>query len=496
MKRYIFKVFTILLSAILLSSCFDLEHEEFGSISSENFPSSPADLEAAAIGVYKNLGETYIARNLDYAGFTLNELCTDEMNTAWTSSWQIINTLAWAANNNPASDVYSTYIKAVTKSTRLIDAVSKSGMSESEKNGLIAEMRALRVFYANAAYSLFGPIAIITDPAIANDVYSEYKPSRPTKDEYIKFMTDELEEVTSGNDLVNRISAEDWGCFDKGSALTLLMKIYLDAKMFDETSRTADKIINLNSYELLPSYASIFDIANEGSGNREVIFPIGRVVSNTSYAWTYFACVMPQSPAYKTKTGTPLTVWGGLKMPWEFYDKYETQDERLNTIVRYYEDVDGNQVDYRTVQHTRAIGAIPMKYSEDPDHRGDNQGNDFVVFRYADVLLSKAEALNELNGPSSESIELINQVRRRAKATEIKLEDYTKDSLRDFILEERGRELYNEGHRRNDLIRHGKFIQRAIARGIDAQSHHVLYPIPQSAINENPNLKQNPGYEN
>lgn len=490
MKKYIF----YLVIATLLSSCFDLEHEEFGSISSGNFPSSPADIEAAAIGVYKNLGESYIARNLDYAGLTLNELCTDEMNTAWTGNWQIINTLAWTANNNPAKNIYSNYVKSITKATRLIDAVSKSDMNESTKNGLIAEMRVLRAFYANAAYSLFGPVAIVTDPAIANDVYSEYKPSRPTKEEYLKFMTDELEEVLLGNNLPKRISSENWGRFDQGSTLTLLMKIYLDSKMFDKANQTADKIIALNTYDLLPSYASVFDIANEGAGNKEVIFPIGKVVSNTTYGWTYFACVMPQSPAYKTKSGTPLTVWGGLKMPWEYYDKYELQDERLKTIVRYYEDVNGNQVDYRMVQHTRAIGAIPMKYSEDPEHRGDTQGNDFVVFRYADVLLSKAEALNELNGPAAESIELINKVRRRARATEIKLEDYTKDSLRDFILEERGRELYNEGHRRSDLIRHGKFVQRAIDRGIDAKPYQMLYPIPQSAIDENSNLKQNDGY--
>lgn len=490
MKKYILFLVTV----ALLSSCFDLDHEEFRSISSTNFPSSSADLEAAAIGVYKNLGESYIARSLDYAGLTLNELCTDEMNTAWTSSWQIINTLAWTANNDPAKNIYNTYIKAITKATRLIDAVSQSSMDEKSKSGLIAEMRVLRSFYANAAYSLFGPIAIITDPSIANDVYSEYKPSRPTKDEYLKFMIDELEEVTSGSNLSDRIASDDWGRFDKGSALTLLMKIYLDAKMFDKANQTADKIIALNIYDLLPSYASVFDINNEGAVNKEVIFAIGRLVSNTSSGWTYFACVMPQAPAYKTKTGTLLTVWGGLKMPWDFYDKYEAQDERLNTIIRYYEDVDGNWVDYRFVEHTKAIGAIPMKYSEDPEHRGDTQGNDFVVFRYADILLSKAEAMNELNGPSKECIELINKVRRRVKATEIKLEDYTKDALRDFILEERGRELYNEGHRRNDLIRHGKFIQRAIDRGIDAKPYHVLYPIPQSAIDENPNLKQNDGY--
>jgi hypothetical protein len=296
--------------------------------------------------------------------------------------------------------------------------------------------------------------------------------------------------------LDNKSSSENWGRMDKGTALTLLMKIYLDDKRFGEASQTADEIIRLGIYELLPDYSAVFDIANEGPDNKEVIFVIPRLVTNTSYAWTYFACVMPSTPRYKTKTGVTLNVWGGLKMPWEYYDKYDPEDERLKTIIRYYTDVNDNEVDFRTVTDSKATGAIPMKYSEDPDQRGEHQGNDFVMFRYADVLLSKAEALNELSGPTVESIELINKIRRRSKVSEIKPEDFDKSSLRDFILEERGRELYCEGHRRNDLIRHGKFIQRAIERGIDAQPYHVLYPIPQSAINENPNLRQNDGYEN
>ena len=97
-----------------------------------------------------------------------------------------------------------------------------------------------------------------------------------------------------------------------------------------------------------------------------------------------------------------------------------------------------------------------MKYSEDPEQKGERQSNDFIMFRYADVLLAKAEALNELHGPTAESVELVNKIRRRAGATEIRLADYNKESLRDFILDERGRELYCEGHRRDDLIRHGK----------------------------------------
>ena len=90
---------------------------------------------------------------------------------------------------------------------------------------------------------------------------------------------------------------------------------------------------------------------------------------------------------------------------------------------------------------------------------------------------------------------MINEVRNRAQATPVALADFTsKEALRDFILAERGREFYSEGFRREDLIRHGSFIQQAIDRGIAAEAHQVLYPIPQAQIDNNPNLEQNPGY--
>jgi len=109
--------------------------------------------------------------------------------------------------------------------------------------------------------------------------------------------------------------------------------------------------------------------------------------------------------------------------------------------------------------------------------------------------MSRAEALNELNGPTQEAIDLINQVRTRAQADAITLAEYPdKESLRDFILAERGREFYDEGLRRDDMIRHGKFISNAVSRGLNAKPFHVIYPIPQDQIDNNPNLEQNPGY--
>ena len=135
-----------------------------------------------------------------------------------------------------------------------------------------------------------------------------------------------------------------------------------------------------------------------------------------------------------------------------------------------------------------------MKYSEDPDQVGANQGNDVMLLRYADVLLSKAEAMNQLNGPTAECVELVNQIRRRAGVSEINAADFTKESLNDFLLDERGRELYCEGVRRDDLIRHGKFVSAVAEQNKFPESHMALYPVPQSVIDENPNITQNPGY--
>ena len=90
---------------------------------------------------------------------------------------------------------------------------------------------------------------------------------------------------------------------------------------------------------------------------------------------------------------------------------------------------------------------------------------------------------------------MINRIRTRAKVPQLLLSDFSsKEKLRSAILDERAWEFAFEGKRRQDEIRHGVMISRAIARKKNAQPHHVLFPIPQSEIDANKELKQNPGY--
>lgn len=148
-------------------------------------------------------------------------------------------------------------------------------------------------------------------------------------------------------------------------------------------------------------------------------------------------------------------------------------------------------------------GALPVKYPEDPTQISEKAGNDVVVYRYADVLLELAEAINEQKGPTQEAIGLVEQIRARAGIpnTIPTTATASKDNFRDFILDERGRELYCEGHRRRDLIRHGKWIQSAVDQGYIPEErkadykHMVLFPIPQEVIDESKGkIKQNEGY--
>ena len=177
-------------------------------------------------------------------------------------------------------------------------------------------------------------------------------------------------------------------------------------------------------------------------------------------------------------------------MPWDFYDKYESTDKRLQTIIASYKNKSNKTVD----KSTGMSGAIPLKYTNIQDD-GPGYPIDQVVFRYAEVLLSMAEVVNEQRGPT-EAYQYVNHVRERAGFGSNSWSGFTKEQLRDSLLDERGRELYGEGVRRQDLIRHGKFISYAQARGTHAQPYHVLFPIPESVIIQGDGIiEQNTGYE-
>jgi hypothetical protein len=176
-------------------------------------------------------------------------------------------------------------------------------------------------------------------------------------------------------------------------------------------------------------------------------------------------------------------------MPWAFFNKYDPTDQRLSTILTSYTNVNGVVRN----QANGMPGACPLKYTN-LTANNEATSQDVVVFRYADVLLSMAEAINEQTGPTN-AYQYINQVRERAGVSD--LSGLTQTTMRQAILDERGRELYAEGVRRQDLLRNGSYISTAVAMGRSAQPYDTLYPIPEAIIVQGEGvISQNAGYGN
>jgi len=360
-----------------------------------------------------------------------------------------------------------------------------------KKLELEAELRCLIALFSYTLYDFFGPVPIVTDPAITRDPLSVYKPEKPSKEWMINYIEEQA--LFAKEYLPAGYSPDNWGRMTKGTAMMILLKLYMHEKNWQKSADITQEIIAMNQYNLQNLYRSVFSINNEK--NDEIIWAIPRTSVNSESGNFWLVFCMPQ--VYVSPEGNNLQKWGGYKVPWNMYDKFEEdKDQRLECLWRYLNTSSGI-LDLKQLNIAWAkAGAVPAKYDEDPTAVGIGHGNDEVVFRYAEVLLSRAEALNNLNGPNQESINLINLIRNRANATPISLTDFSsKKSLNNFILEERFRELYFEGVRRQDLIRHGKFLEKAIERGsLNPVKTRELFPIPQPAIDENPKIKQNDGY--
>ncbi|UCH13268.1 MAG: RagB/SusD family nutrient uptake outer membrane protein [Bacteroidales bacterium] len=485
-------IFLSIMLFLFIASC-ELEPEIYDKISPENYTKNEADISAAVTGLYYDLGKAWAPHNFDDSHLMLNILTTDELTTAWGHRWQSNNEFLFTESSSQVRINWEKYVQGITRATLLLESFEKA---EIENQELIerysAEVRTIRAFFAFSLFDLYGPVPFITDSKEVEDLKKLPQLERPSREWMIDFIESELLWCADRLPGRNYNSNEDYGRVTGGTALTILLKLYMQEKDWGKALPVTDAIMNLG-YELNPDYVEVFSIDNENYNNKEIIFSIVRMADPATHGTTWFACTMPQVPPMKIDV--EMTIWGGLKVPWEHYDKFDSTDTRRTNMIRYYHEANTDTiVDFRYVTHYKAVGANPLKYGFDPGQNGDTQGNDLILYRYADIILSRAEILNELNGPTQEAIDLINQIRSRANVANINLTDFDQDSLRNFILEERGLELWCEGVRRQDLLRHGKFIAAAVADGYEAKEKHKLFPIPQDAREENPLLEQNPGW--
>lgn len=475
---------------LVLDSCEDaLEPEIFSETAPDNLFASLPGVEGVLNGAY--------AWSAENQGNTAAQSMTAEVamtDVGFGTAGAIAN---WLLNfqdftlDGVGSAQYSAFwngpYRAIRNANLILDGLEGAGISDANKVVIGAEARFIRALSYYKLYIRFGPTPLRTSSE------QELELSRASEQEFIAFIESEL--IAAAKDLPDSGQEKQWGRAHKGAAIGVLTKLYLNTKQWQKCADAAKEVMDMNYFELFPSYFELFWVKNER--NKEIVWvrpnkaDLGRE-ANTSFmnfAWPV---------GFQSHPRTGMEFCDGcrnfatmFRIRDDFYASFHQADKRTEAMIEEYINNEGELIDLRPPLDNMR----PFKYWPADDFAGPAYGNDIPDIRYADILLSRAEALNELNGPTQEAIDLINMVRERAEVPELVLGDFgSKEALRSHLLDERGWELWWEGKRREDLIRHGEFISRAQARGVPAQAHHVRHPIPLFALDANPLLEQNPGY--
>ncbi|MFB2118511.1 RagB/SusD family nutrient uptake outer membrane protein [Parapedobacter sp. 2B3] len=481
----------ILMFSPFLHGCYGkLDSEMYDAINPSIFPKNANDIEALVTACY------YPFRNAEWAGLYNNstgiqntDLTTDICMEQWAEErWLILNNLNWNASTLQLRTWYSNY-NQFSKMTMNIERISNVQMDEDLKARYIAEIRCARGWMAFIMFNLYGPIPVASLDILENPL-TDVVIERPTQEWMVNYIETELTEAAKV--LPYKYGANDWGRFTKGMAQMILLKLYMHEKNWSKAETIGRELMKPEyEYRLMDNYSSIFTLENEQ--NSEIIYATPNTIKTVQ---TYLPHVLPTN--YPVKNAN-IPGWSGFRIPWFFYHTFEVKDKRLEVLVGEYTGTDGITYNEENPGIYMWGGAIPVKYGEDPQATGHGSQIDWIVYRYADAVLLLAEAIANNNGnPTTEAIELINMVRRRAGLDDLELKDYnTLKKINELILLERGHELWFEGCRREDLIRHGKYIEyaRQYKGSLNAQDHFVLFPIPQEYINEGKGkIQQNPGY--
>ncbi|TXE09720.1 RagB/SusD family nutrient uptake outer membrane protein [Seonamhaeicola algicola] len=366
-----------------------------------------------------------------------------------------------------------------------------------------AEARLMRAMAYYYLMDLFGQANFTTE----NDALNT-QPIAYGRTELFNFIESELLAIEA--DLVDA-KQNEYGRADKAVAYMLLAKIYLNAEVYVNENRYNDcvtyceKVIS-GGFTLATNYLHNFMADNNSnSAVNEIIFPIisdGLTTQNYGPTTVMVNGSVGSIEQNGAEVGVTEGGWGGaLRVRKQFAQLFEGPfaDDDRNTIIS-----EGRSIDINDISD-RDSGYIIQKYSNATTTGSFGidltfVDTDFPLFRLADVYLMYAEAhLRGGGGSASTALDYLNALRIRANNPAVLTAG---EMTLDYILDERARELHWEAHRRQDLIRYGRFTGGNYnwawkgngSNGISLASHLNLYPIPTASLASNPNLTQNPGY--
>jgi hypothetical protein len=477
MKKKIFNQLTYLGIILLLSTAPGcekaLEEDNFSQLSTEAFLGTEAGIKALSISAYSNAQFNSFPMNVK---INLGELPTEIMFQSGGgvagNAAQFYN-FTWNPTNSWFNDqCWNKQFRAVRDANILLDNIDNAPLSDAKKKTYQGEAKFLRAYMYYLLYIWYGPVPLNVSSTISSDI------KRASDAEMKTFLE---KEFTEAADLLPIVQTE-YGRATKGAALGFLTKFYLNTKQWQNCADAAQKVLDLNIYDLYPDYVNMFKVENEM--NKEFMY-VTPCISLGGQGNQWMAVSFPST---YPRLSNQASFAASYRLYDSFVNSFPANDKRKQCILTSYKTTSGSTITLLGKNDSRSF-----KYFPDPNSLSSDANNDFPELRFADILLARAEALNEVSGPNAESITLINRVRFRANISLLTLGAVTKDSFKDAILNERLWEFFTEGFRREDLIRQGKFISGAVARGKVAKDFQMLYPIPQPEIGIS-KIDQNPGY--
>lgn len=526
--KYLTRPIPLLVLGVMLvtASCTDLTEVPYAEVTEENFEPTGDDIGALIAPAYSALRPLWMGwyGNIDTQEESADVLLTPVRPNGWYDGGTYIrmHQHRWNENQGQPASLWNNCFSGINAANRVIYQIESGDVpvEDDVASGVLAELKVLRAYYYYLLLDNFGNVPIVTDFS------SEEVPDQNTRQEVYDFVVDEL--TTHIPELSDVVDQSTYGRVNRWVGHTLLAKVYLNAEVYTGTPQydaviaATDEVIGSNDYALEPDYRSNFSRTNENSGESIWAVPYDEVNAPESSFH-----MKTLKPVLQDAYNLQAQPWGGSASNPQFIDTYDEDDTRLEDtwiIGPQANDAGDVLIDFvknvPSIDETEFYHGYPVgKYEVYPGMTGSSDV-DYPIFRYADVLMMKAEALLR-TGSAGEAATLVTDVRERAFAdtdpskatvTGAELEEGSTynygwwddgqvvdaegggDIAYGRMLDELGWEFAVEGHRRQDLIRFGVFTTKTWFNHSPNGGYRAVFPIPLGAMDTNVKLEQNPGY--
>ena len=448
--------------------------------------------------------------------WNMQELASDIAHCCWNDPGiPDFNHISWAASSPWVKGSYYRLYYQINVANAFLrettdEKLSERGCSDQVKTKIRqyrAEARFMRALMYQYALDLYRNVPFVDE----NSPIGSIRPQQIMKEELFKYIESEMQACES--DLADPVVGwnENYGHVNKACMWAALSRLYLSAETYVGENRYTDcityckKVIGAG-YQLEENYGDMFKADNDHS--KEMIMPC-RYEGEETMTWggmTAFLCW--GSSEFQEETNAK-GAWQGVRAKSSLYNIFTRENEMDKDSRRQMLRTDATTNFEITNEANFVNNGIPVTkfynvYKDGSKPASSEAWTDFPLFRLGEIYLNIAEAV--LRGGQGatkvEALGYLNDLRKRAYTDKLVAPISDSEFTLDFMLDERGREMFYEAQRRTDLVRFGKYTgneyvwpwKGGTAKGKAVSSFYAVYPIPSDDIGSNENLKQNEGY--